>query len=209
MPTFLGPLYVDAAEPTEAAPGSVWMDSATAPTFVKIKNEDGNWDDVSAAASAEVTAHTGDATAAHAASAIAFTPDGSIAATDVQAAIVEVRDEAAGSDHEVEVVELAKTSDFAVTAPDSGTTFTNEGAGGTVTLTLPAGGDGMIVHFLVVAAQILKVNTDTGAVIYQGSDQSSGGGGYTQSSDVGAALTLVGVAGGWYARAYTGVWTVA
>lgn len=43
-----------------------------------------------------VTAHTGDATAAHAASAIAFTPQGSIAATDVQAAIQEVRDEAVG-----------------------------------------------------------------------------------------------------------------
>lgn len=43
-----------------------------------------------------VTAHTGDTTAAHAASAISFTPNGSIAATDVQAAIQEVRDEAGG-----------------------------------------------------------------------------------------------------------------
>lgn len=40
--------------------------------------------------------HIADATAAHAASAISFTPDGSIAATTVQAAIVEVRDEASG-----------------------------------------------------------------------------------------------------------------
>lgn len=51
-----------------------------------------SWVDV--ATQAELDAHTGDATAAHAASAIAFTPDGSIAATDVQAAIQEVRDEA-------------------------------------------------------------------------------------------------------------------
>jgi hypothetical protein len=42
------------------------------------------------------TAHIADTTAAHAASAIAFTPNGSIAATDVQAAIQEVRDEAVG-----------------------------------------------------------------------------------------------------------------
>ena len=41
-------------------------------------------------------AHEADATAAHAATAISFTPDGSIAATTVQAAIVEVRDEATG-----------------------------------------------------------------------------------------------------------------
>lgn len=46
---------------------------------------------------AYVDAHTGDTSAAHAASAIAFTPNGSIAATDVQTAIQEVRDEASGS----------------------------------------------------------------------------------------------------------------
>lgn len=40
--------------------------------------------------------HIADATAAHAATAISFTPDGSISATTVQAAIVEVRDEAGG-----------------------------------------------------------------------------------------------------------------
>jgi hypothetical protein len=41
--------------------------------------------------------HLADATAAHAATAIEFTPDGSISATTVQAAIVEVRDEAGAS----------------------------------------------------------------------------------------------------------------
>jgi hypothetical protein len=41
--------------------------------------------------------HLADTSAAHAASAISFTPEGSIAATDVQAAIQEVRDEAGGS----------------------------------------------------------------------------------------------------------------
>lgn len=39
--------------------------------------------------------HLADTVGAHAASAVAFTPNGSIAATNVQAAIVEVRDEAA------------------------------------------------------------------------------------------------------------------
>lgn len=43
-----------------------------------------------------LVAHTVDTTAAHAASAIAFTPTGTIAATDVQAAIAEVASEAGG-----------------------------------------------------------------------------------------------------------------
>ena len=48
------------------------------------------------ATQAELDAHVNDTSAAHAASAIGFTPNGSIAATDVQAAIQEVRDEASG-----------------------------------------------------------------------------------------------------------------
>lgn len=47
-------------------------------------------------AQAKVDAHTGDTVAAHAASAIAFTPYSTIAATDVQAAIQELLDESAG-----------------------------------------------------------------------------------------------------------------
>ena len=46
---------------------------------------------------AKVAAHEGDTSAAHAASAVAFTPTGTIAATDVQAAIAEVAAEAGGS----------------------------------------------------------------------------------------------------------------
>ena len=42
------------------------------------------------ATDAELAAHTGDTSAAHAASAISFTPAGAVAATDVQAALVEI-----------------------------------------------------------------------------------------------------------------------
>lgn len=45
---------------------------------------------------AALTAHIGDSSAAHAASAVSFSPTGSIAATDVQAAIAEVASEAGG-----------------------------------------------------------------------------------------------------------------
>lgn len=52
--------------------------------------------ETSAEAQAKVDTHVNDTGDAHDASAISFTPNGSIAATDVQAAIQEVRDEAAG-----------------------------------------------------------------------------------------------------------------
>lgn len=47
------------------------------------------------ATQSELDAHVNDATDAHAASAISFSPTGSIAATDVQAAIAEVATDAA------------------------------------------------------------------------------------------------------------------
>lgn len=50
---------------------------------------------VATPAGGDLAGHLADASGAHAASAIAFTPNGSIAATDVQSAIQEVRDEAA------------------------------------------------------------------------------------------------------------------
>jgi hypothetical protein len=50
--------------------------------------------DFDPATQTELDAHINDAAAAHAATAISFTPNGSIAATTVQAAIQEVRDEA-------------------------------------------------------------------------------------------------------------------
>lgn len=51
------------------------------------------------ATQAELDAHINDTSAAHAASAIAFTPTGSIAGTDVQAAIAEVASEAAANNY--------------------------------------------------------------------------------------------------------------
>lgn len=56
--------------------------------------------ETTAGAQAKVDAHVNDATAAHAASAVAFTPTGTVASTDVQAAIAEVATEAVGvTDH--------------------------------------------------------------------------------------------------------------
>lgn len=63
------------------------------------------------ATQAELDAHVNDGTDAHDASAISFVPNGSIAATDVQAAIQEVRDEAAGGGVLDNAVILAPATD--------------------------------------------------------------------------------------------------
>lgn len=54
--------------------------------------------------------HLADSSAAHAASAISFTPDGSISATTVQAAIVEVRDEAGGGGAPTDATYITQTA---------------------------------------------------------------------------------------------------
>jgi hypothetical protein len=63
-----------------------------------------------------VTAHLADTTDAHDASAISFSPTGTIAATDVQAAIAEVASEATANLAGVELDYVAFTSPVSVTA---------------------------------------------------------------------------------------------
>lgn len=69
------------------------------------------------ATQAELDAHINDVSDAHDASAVSFTPNGSIAATDVQAAIQEVRDEA-GSSTALTVKEDGAVVDATVTTID-------------------------------------------------------------------------------------------
>lgn len=84
------------------------------------RHEDGGADEISIAGLSgtptDLQTHLDDATAAHAATAIAFTPDGSIAATTVQAAIVEVRDEAGGGGAPTDVDYLVGTASGGLSA---------------------------------------------------------------------------------------------
>ena len=64
---------------------------------------------------AKVDTHKNTSTGAHAASAISFTPNGSISSTDVQTAIQEVRDEAGGSGAPTGVNYLVGTADGTLT----------------------------------------------------------------------------------------------
>lgn len=77
----------------------------------------GDDDHTAYATNVELTAHIDDATAAHAATAIAFTPAGTIAASTVQAAIEEVATEAA-------TVAQAKTEVLIIACSDETTAIT-------------------------------------------------------------------------------------
>lgn len=110
------------------------------------------------ATQAELDAHINDTTAAHAASAVSFTPAGSIAATTVQAAIEEVANEASGThpdlathdtlglatQSELDAVNakvatvgnvVVKTGNYTLLLIDAGRTIEVDGA---FTITIPA-----------------------------------------------------------------------
>lgn len=87
----------------------------------------------------DVSAHVNDSAAAHAASAVGFTPAGSIGATDVQAAIEEVASESGGTnplrDHTFNLLDWSATPDGATI----NTAIGDIAAAGGGTLLLPRG----------------------------------------------------------------------
>jgi len=54
---------------------------------------------------------------------------------------------------------VAKTTNYTITMGDGGNLFTNTGAGGSVTFTLPVGAEvaGMVVDFVTTAAQAIVI----------------------------------------------------
>jgi hypothetical protein len=94
---------------------------------------------------AATNTHIADATDAHDASAISFSPAGSIAATDVQAAIEEVASEAGGSFTLTVEEEGTPLATGATTLDFVGAGVTATGAGAEKTITIP-GGSGITVE---------------------------------------------------------------
>lgn len=104
---YTGPTWTGVAGTTSGAAGGVLSGTYPNPSFA-----------ADMATQAELDAHISDATAAHAATAIAFTPAGSIAATTVQAAIEEVATEAGAGNIPATIVD-AKGDLIAGTAADT------------------------------------------------------------------------------------------
>lgn len=103
----------------------------------------------------------------------------------------------------------AKTANETLTAAQSYQTFTNEGAAGTVTLSLPTPVAGLEFTFVVVASQSLVIDVGGSVVIYVGEIPSSAGGGASSNSP-GSIITLKAVSTTvWVATSLVGSWTPA
>lgn len=105
----------------------------------------------------------------------------------------------------------AKTASHTVLTSEVGTIFTNEGATGTVVLSLPAATVGLHYRAIVRAAFALRFDPQSGEVIsHTTAGTADGGAGkYTGSSTLGADIELVCVtAGRWEANANKGTWTL-
>lgn len=104
---------------------------------------------------------------------------------------------------------VTKTAAYTVTTADVGAIFTNTGAGGAVTFSLPAATVGQWYEFVVSVAQELRVDpngTETMSLPSDGTKQAAGA--YLTANAVGESLKIVCVvAGTWESVSYTGTWT--
>lgn len=114
---------------------------------------------VSTAQAAALTAHTGQSTGAHAASAVSNTPAGNIAATTVQAAINELDSEKVGKTGAQSMTGVLTAGGLLSNAGGIGY-GAGAGAGGTVTQTTSKGA-GVVLHKL--CGQIIMSNSELGA----------------------------------------------
>ena len=103
----------------------------------------------------------------------------------------------------------AKTANYTATTSDTGKIFTNTGASGAVTITLPAATVGLNYRFAVGAAQQLRIDPNGTETISLPSTGVPGAAGkYLVADAVGETVHLVcAIAGNWAVFGYTGTWT--
>lgn len=103
----------------------------------------------------------------------------------------------------------AKTAAYTVTTEDVGKTFTNAGAAGQVTFSLPAAAVGLWYRFKVKVAQELRIDpngTETIALPSTGAQQAAGAYIVADAAGEGCEIECV-AAGVWEVNSYTGTWT--
>jgi hypothetical protein len=103
----------------------------------------------------------------------------------------------------------AKAANYTVLASENGQCFTNTGASGTITLSLPAATAGMHYKFYVGAAQQLRIDPNGNETISLPSTGVAGAAGkYLVADAVGETVYLYCAnAGTWAVMGYTGTWT--
>ena len=98
----------------------------------------------------------------------------------------------------------AKTSDYTVTAVESGTIFTTEGAGGAVNFTLPSQGAGL--HFWIMNAenQNMTITADTADTLVTFNDVAADSIAFSTSNEkVGGAAFVFSDGSKWMAMLHT------
>lgn len=104
----------------------------------------------------------------------------------------------------------AKTAAYTVVAgTDNGKNFSNEGASGAVTFSLPAATVGQWYRFNVMAAQELRIDPNgTETIALPSTGAQSAAGKYITADAAGEGVEIECVkAGQWQARSYIGTWT--
>lgn len=107
-----------------------------------------------------------------------------------------------------EIVSPQAASPVTVNASDSGTVYTNEGAGAEITFNLPAAAPGLVYTFIVQDTDGLKVVAGGGDTIRLDGSPSAAAGN-AESLTVGSVLRLVAInATEWIAVSIVGTWSV-
>lgn len=103
----------------------------------------------------------------------------------------------------------AKTANYTVTTAENGTCFTNAGASGAITFSLPAATAGLHYIFVVRAAQELRIDPNgTQTISLPSSGVPGAAGKYLVADAIGESVHLYcDTAGTWSVLGYTGTWT--
>lgn len=102
------------------------------------------------------------------------------------------------------------TANATLTAEQSGTTFTNLGASGTITFTLPAATVGLHFPFFVRATQRLQVDPNGSEILESTAAVAGSAGQYIWADAIGEMIHLVCLeTGKWAVLDFRGTWTVA
>lgn len=104
---------------------------------------------------------------------------------------------------------LARTSGLTLVAGDSRKTFSNDGAAGSITFTLPAAAGGLVYTFLLMEAQAVVLQAVGTDVIRRAGTTSTAGGTLTSAAAAGNVCTLYGTDGGEWLAMVVGTWTAA
>ena len=98
----------------------------------------------------------------------------------------------------------AKTSDYTVTAVESGTIFTTEGAGGAVNFTLPSQGAGLHFWFMNAENQNMTITSDTADTLVTFNDVAADSIAFSTSNEkVGGAAFVFSDGTKWMAMLHT------